>query len=547
MTQAPPNSAATGRSTSASWLPLIAICLAQMLAVLNPSVINTTIGAIVADLKTSATAVQTALVLYCLITAALMVTAGRLGKAWGALTTLRIGVGLYAVGLLVVSLTPVVGGILAGQAIAGIGTAILIPSLLALIVANYQGKQQAMAVAFLGAAAGIGGAIGLLVGGVVTGIWGWRYAYLVLVIIAGLTLALSLVLRYNPKVKGRLDLDFKSVLLSVFGMLSLVIGINQMSPWGLLLAKPAAPFSLLGVSPALLLFGMGLLLLQGFVAAQLRLQDQGRTPLLSPLVWDTALEQSALLILILTTAISTAVGFVVPLYVQLVQGLSAVQTGLILLPFALTAFAGAIVAANLAARYPSRTVVFRAQIVRTIGLVLLAFTFANEWGTPWIVLGLALTGATTGILISVLSMVLVSASPPELGGDVGALRGTGAQLGSALGPALVGIVLSTVLSSSATSLVTRSPMLPAVFKQNVDLSQVQFMSNEQLAALIDRSPSIDAAQKAELLNINQQIRLNALRVSLLFVAGLSLFGLVPSRDLPGRKVSGLAVGANDSI
>ncbi len=547
MTQASPDSGSTTRSTSTSWLPLIAICLAQMLAVLNPAVINTTIGAIVTDLATSATTVQTGLVLFCLITAALMITAGRLSKSWGALNTLRIGVGLYGVGLLVVSLTPSVGGILAGQVIAGIGTATLVPSLLALIVANYQGKQQAMAVGFLGAASGIGGAIGLLAGGFVTGLWGWRAAYLFLVAIALLTLGLSLLLRYNPKVKGSLDIDFKSVLLSIFGVLALVIGINQMSPWGLLLAKPAAPFNLIGISPALLLFGVGVLLLQGFFATQIRLLQQGRTPLLSPLVWDTALERSALSVLILTTAISTALGFVVPLYVQLVQGFSAMQTALILLPFAVTAFAGAIAAANLATRYPSRQIVFWSQIVRTGGLLLLAFTFANEWGTPLIVLGLALTGVTTGVLISVLSMVLVSASPPELGGDVGALRGTSGQLGSALGTALVGIVLSSVLSNSAIELVNRSPVLPPAFKQNVDLSSVRFMSNEQLAALIDRSPSIDAAQKTELLSINKLIRLNALRVSLLFTAGLSLFGLVPSRDLPGREVSGLVVEAADSI
>jgi MFS family permease len=533
------DSSSGGGAQPTSWLPLVVICLSQMLVVMNPAVTNTTIGAAVADLATSATTVQTGLVLFCLVTAALTIAAGKAGKSLGALNALRMGVGLLGVGLATIALTPIASGILAGQAIAGIGAATLFPTFLGLIVANYQGKQQATAVGWLGAAAGIGGAIGLLAGGFITSILSWRAAYLMLVAIAITILGISLLLRYNPKVKGGLDLDIKSVLLSVFGVLALVIGINQMGPWGLLLAKSNAPFNLFGLSPALPLFGAGVLLLQGFFAAQVSLHQQGRIPLLSPLVWDTALERSALAMLILTTSISAALGFVVPLYMQLVQGFSPLTTGIVLLPFAVTVFAGAIASANLATRFPARQVGFWAQIVQAIGLLLLAFTFANEWSTFFIVLGLCLSGTSIGVMLSVLSMVLVSASPPELGGDVGALRGTSGQLGSSLGTALMGLVLSTALSNAAVQSIGQSSVLPAEFKQSVDLSNVRFTSNAQLEQLIDKSLSIDAAQKAELLKINQVARLNALRIALLFTTGLALLGLVPSRDLPGREVSGL--------
>ena len=530
------------QENSASWLPLIVICLAQILVVLNPSVTNTAIGSIVADLNTPATTVQTGLVFYSLVTAALMIAAGKLGGASGSLNALRMGGGLFSVGMLVIGLTPSASGIIAGQAIAGVGAATLVPALVALIVANYKGKQQATAVGLLGASMGVGGSVGLLAGGYIINAFGWRVAFFTMAAIGLLTLGLSLLLRYNPKAKQPLDFDGLGALLSGLGVLSLVMGINQIGAWGLLLAKPAAPFSLLGLSPVPVMIGVGIFLLQAFFARQADRLKADRMPLLSPLVLDTPLERSAIVILILSMAIPGAIGFVVPLYTQLVQGFSALQTALVLLPFTLALFVGAIAAAKLATQFAPRQIVLVAQIVEAIGLLILAFTFANQWDTPMLLLGLALIGGANGVLSSVLSMVLVSASPPELGGDVGALRGTSSNLGGALGPALVGAVLIAALSSSALGLLERSPNLPPEFKQSVDLSNARFMSNAQVEQVISTVPELDAATQTELLAINGAARLSALRIAMLFTAGLALLGLIPSRNLPGRAVSGQVTG-----
>jgi MFS family permease len=536
------SSDAVVQENSTSWLPLVVICMAQILVVLNPSVTNTAIGSIVADLNTPATTVQTGLVFYSLVTAALMIAAGKLGGASGSLNALRMGGGLFSVGMLVIGLTPSASGIIAGQAIAGVGAATLVPALVALIVANYSGKQQATAVGLLGASMGVGGSVGLLAGGYIINAFGWRTAFFTMAAIGLLTLGLSLLLHYNPKAKQRLDFDGLGAILSGLGVLSLVMGINQIGAWGLLLAKPTAPFSVLGLSPVPVMIGVGLFLLQAFFARQADRLKADRMPLLSPLVLDTPLERSAILILILSMAIPGAIGFVVPLYTQLVQGFSALQTALVLLPFTLALFVGAIAAAKLATRFAPRQIVFVAQVVEAIGLLILAFTFANQWDTPMLLLGLALVGGANGVLSSVLSMVLVSASSPELGGDVGALRGTSSNLGGALGPALVGAVLIAALSSSALGLLERSPNLPPEFKQSVDLSNARFMSNAQVEQVISTVPELDAATQTELLAINAAARLGALRIAMLFTAGLALLGLIPSRNLPSRAVSGQVTG-----
>jgi len=533
---------AAAQERNASWFPLVVICLAQVLVVLNISVTNTAVGPIVSDLNTPATTVQTGLVLYSLVGAALMISAGKLGRAFGSLNALRVGVGLFGVGMVVIGLTPIPGGIMAGQAISGIGAATLVPALVALIVANYQGKQQATAVGFLGASMGIGSSAGLLAGGYIINAFGWRAAYFALAATGFVALGLGLLLRYNPKAKQRLDFDGLGALLSAVGVLSLVMGINQIGAWGLLLAKPNAPFSLVGMSPVLVMIGVGIFLLQAFFSRQADRLKQDRMPLLSPLVLDTPLERSGILILILTMAIPGGIGFAVPLYTQLVQGFSALQTALVLLPFTVFLFGGAIAAANLATHFAPKNIVFIAQLIEAVGLVLLAFIFVNQWDTPFLLLGLGLLGGANGVLTSVLSMVLVSASPPELGSDVGALRGTSSNLGGALGPALVGVVLIAALSSSASGLIERSPNLPEDFKQQVDLSSVKFMSNDQVEQVISAVPELDAATQTELLTINATARLKALRIAMLFTAGLALLGLVPSRNLPGRTVSGQVTG-----
>jgi len=397
-------------------------------------------------------------------------------------------------------------------------------------------------VGFLGASAGIGGSVGLLVGGYIINTLGWRAGFFTIVTLSLLTLVLSFILPNKHKFKGRLDLDFFSVLLSASGILTLVIGINQISVWGGFLAKSGSPFNLFGLSPVPLIIGDGILLLQSFFSRQVDLWRNGRTPLLSPLVLDTPLERSSILIYIFSLAIPGTLNFVVSLYTQLVQGTSAWQTALVLSPFALVFFVGAIASAKLATRFSSHRIVFISLIIEFIGLLILAFTFANEWGTPVILLGLALVGGAIGVLISVLSMVLLSASPPELGGDVGALQGTGGSLGAALGPALVGVILSTALTGSVSGLIERSQILSSEFKQSVDLSGAKFMSNAQLEQIITKISGIDDTKKKELLNINILARQDALKIAMLFAAGLPLFGLIPSRNLPDRRLDGQVTG-----
>jgi MFS family permease len=523
----------TRATAQAGWLPLIAVCAAQMAVIVNPAVTSTAVGAVVADLNTPATTVQTALVLYALFSAALMLVGSRLGAYVGALNAFRAGLVVFGSGVLVVAAAPVAGVLLLGELVAGIGAALLVPALVGLIAANYQGKQQATAVGMLGAAAGIGGSIGLLGGGALVGTLGWRAPYLVLVALCLATLGVSLLIRSAPRTNARPAFDVAGALLSVCGLLTLVSGLGLAGSWGLLFATPMAPVSFFGASPAGALLLLGLLLIQCFFAWQRRRVARGQPPLISPLATDSARERSTLLLMIIGGFGAAGISFLIPLYAQMVLGYSAFATALILLPLAVGAFAGAMLAAPLTARRTPRLVVSSAMLLKVLALLLIAVTLSNTWSSVILALALTLLGLTNGVISATLSTVIVSASAPELGADVGALRGTAINLGNALGTALVGAVLIGGLTSAALWLAREIPEVAALTANIGALDRPQFVSNQQLGRYLETKQSLKPEQREAILAINAAARLDALRVAVLFIAGVTSLGLILCRNLPG--------------
>jgi MFS family permease len=531
------------QEASVSWLPLIVVCLAQMTVIVNPAVTSTAIGAIVADFDTPATTIQNALVLYALFSAALMPVGSRLAGIIGPLGSFRLGLAIFSAGILIVALAPAANVLLLGELVAGIGAAALVPALVGLIAANYQGKQQAAAVGMLGAAAGIGGSIGLLGGGALVGVIGWRAPYLVLLVIAAVVLGLTTLMRPTPRAAVPLAFDTVGALLSIAGLLCLVIGMGLVGSWGLLIATPAAPFSFYGASPAGGLVLIGLLLIQGFFVWQRRRVAQGEAPLISPLVTDSALERSTLLLIIIGGCGAAGVSFLIPLYTQLVLGYSALATALVLMPLAIGTFAGALLAAPMAARLTPRRLVVGALVLKVLALLLIAITLSNAWSSVLLAFALVLLGLNNGMISATLSTVIVSASAPELGADVGALRGTAINLGNAVGTALVGAVLIGGLTGAAVQLARETPEVAQVTANFSALDRVQFVSNEQLARYLDTQVALTPEQRAAIFELNTAARLDALRVAMLFIAGITVLGLVLCKNLPGAAPATLRAAA----
>jgi MFS family permease len=326
-------------------------------------------------------------------------------------------------------------------------------------------------------------------------------------------------------------IDLVGVLLSAAAIAFILYGFNNLQTWGLLAARDAAPFSVLGVSPAPIMVVVGVVLGQAFLAWSNRRVRAGRQPLLSAEVMDSREERSAVIAFLVAGSLSLAVGFLIPLYVQFTQGRSPLASAVAILPYAAAVAGSGVLSVRLYGRFPPRRLGVAAFILIAVGLVVVAFTVGNAWSTSSVILGLLLVGVGEGTLLTLLFNVLVSASPKHLAGDVGALRGVVNNVSNALGAAfssvvavgLLGVFLAVGYSSSE---------LPQALHLPGAGGEVDFVTSSELRRELG-AYSATPRQIDQVLAINQKAGLRTLRASFLIVGALSLLAIFPASKLPG--------------
>ncbi|MEV4410359.1 MFS transporter [Catellatospora sp. NPDC049609] len=531
-------------ATRASWTPMICLFLAQVLMSFNVAALPVSIGGMVEDFGVPPTAVSTAIVTYGLAVAALVMVGAKIGQRLGWVRVFRAVVALFAVAELGMVLAPTVGWVIAAQALAGASAAIIVPSLVALIAENYHGTQQATAIGSLGSARAISGVSAFFIGGALGTLVGWRPVFAILLVIAAVVFALSFTLRSdhgNPAV----TIDLVGALLIGAAVVMLTLGFNNLNGWGLLTADAGAPFDVLGVSPAPLLIVAGIILGQGFFVWTRRRTETGRVPLVSLSVLGSPQERAAVYAMFTVVALEAALNFTVPLYTQIVQGRTPFDTALAMMPFNLTVFVAALAVVRLYRRFTPRTIGVCAFILTTVALLWLSFVVTNNWETLPTIVGLIVFGAGQGALVTLVFNVLVTASPKELAGDVGSVRGTTQNLASAVGTAVAGALLVTLLSVNVGQAVVRDVQLPDSLIAQVDLDNVNFVSNDRLREVLSRTDATPAQVEAAVA-INTRARLNALRLGLLFLAAISALAILPASRLPNYRPHEIPEPANTS-
>ncbi|MGW3669249.1 MFS transporter [Streptomyces sp. NPDC005141] len=466
---------------------------------------------------------------YGLVVAALVMTGAKLGQKFGWVLVFRIVIVVFAGAMVLMFLAPSSWVMITAQGIAGAAAAIIVPALVALIAENYHGSQQATAVGSLGSARAASGVTAFLLGGLLGTYVGWRPVWMILTGLAAVVFALSFRLR-SDNADRTVRIDVVGAVLIGGAIVALTIGFNNFNAWGALVASPEAPFSVLGMSPAIVLLVVGVMLGQLFFVWTRRQGRIGATPLISLSVIGSKSERSAVYALFIVVALEAALNFTVPLYIQIVQGNTPLTTSFAMIPFNLTVFFAAMLVVRLYNRYSSRTIARISFLLTTTALVWLAFVVTNNWETFPTIIGLIVFGAGQGALVTLLFNVLVTASPKELAGDVGSLRGTTQNLASAVGTALAGAMLVGVLGMIVANALSGSA-LPENLHRESGLKNTNFVSNN---ALHDTLADTAAApeQVDEAVRINSDARLRALKIGLLVPASISALAIVPVRNLP---------------
>jgi len=520
------------KAANAPWLPMVVIALAQMLMSFNVSAIPVSMSGMVNSFNTPPTTVATAVVMYSLGVSGFVMLGAKLGQRFGSKRFFQIAVSLFLLAMLLMVFSPTAGIMLAAQGLAGLAGAALVPTLVALIADHYRGRQQAKAVGWLGSARAIAGVLAFVIVGYVAQI-NWRLAFGLLVVQAAVILLMSF--KFKPSAGiPEMKIDGVGVVLAAVGIMLVTFGFNNLRNWGVLLARPKAPFNILGVSPAPAMITIGAAMLMGFFSWSGRTARTGRTPLLALEVVDSAREWAAVVTLFAIVGTEAAINFAVPLYIQIIQGRSSAATSVAMMPFLLTVFFAAILVVRLYDRFSPRQIARGAFLLVIAGTLWLAFVVRNDWSVFPVILGLFIVGLGQGALVTLLFNVLVTSSPKELAGDVGSLRGVTQNLAAAVGTAVMAALVVGVLSAGVLSQVKDNPLITAEMKAEVDLDSINFLSNDRLRERFENT-NATPEQIAEALRINSKTRLRALKTGFILLAGLSVLALVPCGWLPDYR------------
>lgn len=531
------------------WKVIAILGAAQFIMVLDTTVMNVSVSAVVEDLDTTITQVQLAITLYTLVMGSLMLLGGKFGDIFGRKKVFGVGLVIYGTGSMITALSPNINVLLFGWSfVEGFGAVLVIPAIVALAAANYEGRDRATAYGVLGGVTAAGAAAGPLIGGWVTEVWTWRVVFAAETFVCiGIMLTMRTI---ADSARAEVDrrIDWLGAALSATGLALIVLAILKASEWGFLLPKDAltiggteiTPF---GLSVVPFMIGAGVAVMFGFVSWERRLGARGGAPLMHPEIFRNIHMRAGLAMLGAQQVVIAGVFFVLPIYLQYVLLQSAFETGVKIMPMSIAMLIGAGMGPRLAATKSPKWIVTVGLYLVAAGATLLMASISPELNSPVFAAGLALFGAGAGLIASQLGNVIMSSVDDSERGEAGGLQGTSQNLGSSLGVALIGAILLSSLSSGLNTRVAEDPSISAETKQLVSQGTeggVDIYTRDQVEEIANAAPvSDDDAEKVVDYYVESQ--LDSLKIALLFAGFLALLGLVATRNLP--TVPGVELGA----
>ena len=515
---------------------LTTLAAAQFLMTLDSSVMNVSIATVAEDVGTDVTGIQTAITLYTLVMASLMITGGKIGGILGRKRAFAIGCVIYGAGSLTTALAPSLPVLILGWSLLeGMGAALIMPAIVALVATNFAATERPRAYGLVAASGAIAVAAGPLIGGVMTTYASWRWVFAGEVVIVAVILVLARRMAdAEPDPDAALDLVGTG--LSALGLGLVVFGILRAGTWGFVNPKPNAPVWA-GLSPVVWLVAAGMVVIWVFLVWEKRRLLLGRSALLDPAMLRIPGLQKGLSAFFFQFLLQAGLFFCVPLYLSVALGLSAIDTGLRIMPLSVTLLLAAIGVPRLFPNASPRRVVRIGFLALLAGILSLLGTLDLGTG-PEVVTGpLLLAGLGIGALSSQLGAVTVSAVPDEQSGEVGGIQNTFTNLGASIGTALAGAVLISGLTSSFFTGIAANEAVPAsvTSQAQVELaSGIPFVSDAQLETGLAEA-GVDPAVADAIVEENTQARLDGLRSALTVLALLAAIAFFATGGLPTRQ------------
>ncbi|MEU6826346.1 MFS transporter [Streptomyces atriruber] len=407
---------------------LLPLALAQFICSFAGSNMNVMINDISEDLDTTVQGVQTAITIFLLVMAALMIPGGKLTERYGRKRCFRMGLAVYGVGALLSAFAPGLGLLIVGNSILeGIGTALLIPPVYILATLLFtEMTSRAKAFGAIMAMGGIGAAAGPLIGGLITTAISWRAAFVFQALIVAYILVLSRRVPDPLPADPAAPFDVRGAVLSAVGLIVLVMGILAVDDNGWLAAG---------------LLAAGALILLWFFRSARAMEAAGKEPLLSADLFRNRTSNLGLITQHVQWLVLMGTSFVVAAYLQVVRGYNAIETGVIFTAATVGLLASSLAAERFAKRRAQRTLIMGGFVLTLGGIVLLlvmAGGAEDAWtSTP----GLFFVGVGLGVMLTPSVNIVQSSFPEDEQGEISGLSRSVSNLGSSVGTAVAGTIL----------------------------------------------------------------------------------------------------------
>ncbi len=529
---------ACGEEAGGARSVLLTLAAGQFLMTLDSSVMNVSIATVAADVDTTVTGIQTAITCYTLMMAAFMITGGRLGQILGHRRAFAIGCVVYGCGSLTTALAGNLPVLIFGWSfLEGAGAALIMPAIVALVAQNFARDQRPRAYGLVAAAGAIAVATGPLVGGMFTTYLSWRWVFagevLVVLIILALTRGIA-----DTSPKEHRHLDLVGTTLSALGLGLVVYGILRSGSWGFIQPKAEMP-RWLGLSPAIWLILAGGCTLRIFIWWQDKRLAQGDAVLLDPKILRNPTLRSGLTSFFFQYLLQAGLFFVVPLFLSVALGLSAVETGARLLPLSVTLLLAAAGIPKILPHSSPRRIIRSGFLALFTGIVIMIAALDVGAGPEIVTWPMLLAGLGVGALASQLGSITVSSLPDEHSAEIGGVQNTVTNLGASIGTAMAGAVLISTLTTSFLTGVQHNPDVPAdlVSTAEVKLAEgIPFLSDKDLETALAEA-GVPPRTAEAIVDQNADARLDGLRASLSLLAVFALLALFFARHTPIRQPS----------
>jgi MFS family permease len=462
-----------------------------------------------------------------------MITGAKVGAIIGRKRAFSIGCVIYGCGSLTTALAPSLPVLLLGWSfLEGVGAALILPAIVALVASNFAAVRRPAAYGMVAAAGAVAVAVGPLIGGFATTYFSWRWVFAgeVVLVLAILVLARRIA---DSSTTEKPKLDLVGAALSALGLGLFVFGILKSGEWGWIQPRSGGP-TWAGLSPVIWLLLGGLFVLWVFFRWEDRVAAHGGEPLVRREFFRNRQLQGGLTMFLFQYLVQAGIFFVVPLYLSVALGLSAIDTGVRILPLSITLLAAAIGVPRLFPRTSPRLIVRSGLLALLAGTVVLLGALDVNSGPEVVLVPLLLIGLGIGALASQLGAVTVSAVPDDQSSEVGGVQNTMTNLGASIGTALAGAILISTLTTAFVANIQHSDAIPTSVKSQATTNLsggVPFISDADLNKALDEA-NVPPEQSDAALSAYQSARIDGLESALAVLALATVIALLLAQKIP---------------